>query len=167
MSSSPTSSHRLDEGETDNPIADARTLEGESGGEEEQHSHAQAPGPESPNLTSASKCEVAAAWWTPLASELLAVFSHWSSLSGSFQTVSVENFHIPPLSKTDYISPRRAPSRLCQSPALTWLSSEHSMICCLDCRRSSEPPSSKGSRVCSDGPAEGSMLLQVEKALAG
>lgn len=86
------SSFNLDDYD-DSDVEEARTIEGDSGEEEEHDGHgnvlrkpgAGGPGGLRVGPTDNRKEE----WWAPLEAELFAVFSHWSSLSGSFTNVSL------------------------------------------------------------------------------
>jgi len=77
-------------------VEEARTIEGDSGEEEEGGGEAEGEGRRSRRRSGGGLRPVSAAeqlnekeeWWRPLEAELFAVFSHWSSLSGSFSNVS-------------------------------------------------------------------------------
>lgn len=70
----------------DSDVEEARTIEGDSGGEE----YDQAPTNRRANdAVSSGNPPTKEEWWSSVAYELEGVFSHWSSLSGSFSNVGL------------------------------------------------------------------------------
>ncbi|KAL7413343.1 hypothetical protein BDY24DRAFT_389757 [Mrakia frigida] len=87
-SSPSASSFTLDDYESeDDEVEEARTIEGDSGEEEEREGEGRSrrrSGGGGGLRPATMEMKEKEEWWRPLEAELLAVFSHWSSLAGSF-----------------------------------------------------------------------------------